>query len=450
MFTLPPEFSKQISEFSSIFSKKVFEHAKVLLLGSLLVVGRRTVCSALRAVGMSEDKRFHKYHRVLSRSKWSCYKASNILLKMLVKYFFNGHENLTFGIDETIERRWGAKIKARGIYRDAVRSSKSHFVKCSGLRWICMMLLTPISWADRIWALPFLSVLAPSERYYKQKGKKHKKMTDMARQMILQLSRWLPDHLITIVADSSYSVFTLLNAVSPYVTMISPLRLDAALYDFVPPRPKGKIGRNRKKGERLIGLEQILNDPSTKWTEIIIPKWYDKENVKMLICSACCIWYKGGEPPVKIRWVLLKDPSGKIKSRALLCTDLDLEPKKIINEFIKRWTVEVTFEQVRAHLGVETQRQWSDKAIARTTPILMALFSIITIWADQLNVKGFIHIKPSAWYLKEQPCFSDAIAAVRQQIWRNNKFLTSVFKGDDNNLKTKLLRHLVFMATRAA
>ena len=450
MFTLPSEFSKQISEFSSIFSKNVFKHLKILLLGSLLVVGRRTVCSALRAVGLSTEKRFHKYHRVLSRAKWSPYKASNILLKMLVKYFFKGEQRLTFGIDETIERRWGAQIKARGIYRDAVRSSKSHFVKCSGLRWICMMLLTPISWADRVWALPFLSVLAPSKRYYEQKGKRHKKMTEMARQMILQLSRWLPNHVITIVADSSYSVFTLLNAVKPFVTMITPLRLDAALYDFVQPRPKGKKGRNRKKGERLIGLEEILNDPNTKWTEIIIPKWYDKENVKMLICSACCIWYKGGEPPVKIRWVLLKDPAGKIKSRALLCTDLDLEAKQIIDEFIKRWTVEVTFEEVRTHIGVETQRQWSDKAIARTTPILMALFSLISIWADQLNNKGLLHIKPSAWYPKRHPTFSDAIAAVRQQIWRSNEFLTSAFKDDDNNLKANLLRHLVFMATRAA
>jgi len=313
-----------------------------------------------------------------------------------------------------------------------------------------MMLLTPISWADRIWALPFLSVLAPSKRYYEKKGKRHKKMTDMARQMILQLIRWLPNQQITIVADGSYSVFTLLDSVNSYVTMISPLRLDAALYGFVPPRPKAKRGPNRKKGERLRNLDQILNDPNTKWREITIPKWYDRENIKMLICSACAIWYKGGEPPVKIRWVLLKDPSGEIKSRALLCTDLELAPKMIINEFIKRWTVEVTFQEVRAHLGVETQRQWSDKAIARTTPILMALFSIITIWADHLNNKGLIYIKPTAWYLKKQLTFSDAIATVRQQIWRNNKFLTSVFKDDDNNLKTKLLRHLVFMATTAA
>ena len=155
MFTLPSEFSKQISEFAPLFSKKVFEHAKVLLIGSLLVVGRRTVCSALRAVGLSEEKCFHKFHRVLSLAKWSCYKASRSLLLILVEHFFNNSSPLVFGIDETIERRRGAEIKAKGIYRDPVRSSKSHFVKCSGLRWISFMLLTPISWANRVWAYLF-------------------------------------------------------------------------------------------------------------------------------------------------------------------------------------------------------------------------------------------------------------------------------------------------------
>lgn len=450
MITLPEEFHEQISAFSPLFSKKVFEHAKVLLVGALSIVGRRTVCGALRAVGLSHEKRFHKYHWVLSGAKWSCHKASKVLLMLLVDYFFKGHDRLTFGIDETLERRWGRKIKARGIYRDAVRSSKSHFVKCSGLRWICMMLLTPISWADRIWALPFLSVLAPSERYSTEHRHRHKKMPHWARQMILQLHRWLPNKLLVIVADSSYAVLELLDSVRSYVSMITPLRLDAALYDFVPPRPAGKRGRNRKKGERLMSLKQKLDDPKAEWRKITIPKWYDKENVEMLICTGCALWYKGGQPAVPIRWVLLKDPKGVIKSKALLCTNMDFSAKEIVDEFIKRWTVEVTFEEVRAHLGVETQRQWSDKAIARTTPILMALFSLVSIWADMLNNKGLLQIKPCAWYKKTKPTFSDAIAAVRQFIWRKNKFLSSVFRGDDNNLKSEWLRHLVFMATRAA
>jgi len=450
MFTLPEEFSKQISVFAPLFSKKVFEHAKVLLFGCLLVIGRRTVCSALRAVGLSEEKCFHKYHRVLSLAKWSCYKSAKILLQVLVKHFFNSSEPLVFGIDETIERRRGAKIKAKGIYRDPVRSSKSHFVKCSGLRWISLMLLTPVSWTDRIWALPFFTVLAPSKRYFQKKGKQHKKLTDWARQIMLQLSRWLPNRVIIIVADSSYSVIELLATVRHYVCVITRLRMDAALYDFVPPRPKGKRGPHRKKGARQPTLQQRLDDPTTKWTEITIPQWYGHGAVKMLVATGTAIWYHSGMTPVPLRWVLIKDPSGKIEPSALLCTKLELDISSVINFFIRRWTVEVTFEEVRAHLGVETQRQWSDLAIQRTTPILMAVFSIVTIWADQLNQQNLVLIKPCAWYQKSHPTFSDAIASVRIHIWRNQKFSMSLFRDNIYNLNLKWINHLFFMATRAA
>ena len=451
MMTLPKEFSKQISEFAPLFSKKIFEHAKVLLTGSLLVIGRRTVCSALRAVGLHREKRFHKYHRVLSLAKWSCYKAAQVLVLLLVEHF--GADNscpLVFGIDETIERRRGAKIKAKGIYRDPVRSSKGHFVKCSGLRWISLMLLTPISWANRVWALPFLTVLAPSKRYHQQQGKRHKKLTDWARQMMLQLSRWLPNRLIVIVADSSYAVIELLASVRQHVCVITRLRLDAALYDFVPPRPKGKRGPNRKKGARLKNLQELVDDPTTQWTKVIIPQWYNHGSVQMLVATGSAIWYHSGMTPLPIRWVLIKDPKQKIRPTALLCTKLDLDTKQIINFFIQRWTVEVTFEEVRAHLGVETQRQWSDLAIARSTPVLMALFSLITIWADELNKHRPISIKPCAWYQKSHPTFSDAIASVRRHIWRENYFSMSSFEGHMYNLNSRWLCLLIDSATRAA
>lgn len=450
MFTLPSEFSKQISEFAPLFSKKVFEHAKVLLIGGLLVVGRRTVCSALRAVGLSHDKQFHKYHRVLSLAKWSCYKAARILLLMLVNRFYKSSEPIVFGIDETIERRRGAKIKAKGIYRDPVRSSKSHFVKCSGLRWISFMLLTKISWADKVWALPFLTVLAPSERYHKKRGKRHKKITDWARQMMLQLSRWLKGRQLVIVADSSYAVIEMLAAVRQHLCVITRLRLDAALYDFVPLRPKGKRGPYRKKGERLDNLQQLIDHPATLWSQLTIPKWYGHGAVAILVATGTAIWYHRGMTPLPIRWVLIKDPTGKIKTSALLSTNLDFTEQQIIDFFIQRWTVEATFEEVRAHLGVETQRQWSDLAIARTTPVLMALFSLITLWADDLVKQNLLVTKPTAWYQKSHPTFSDAIASVRRQIWRKQNFSTSAFKDDIYNLNSDWLSLLVDMATRAA
>lgn len=450
MITIPKEFSQQISAFAPLFRKKVFEHAKVLLTGSILTVGRRTVCGVLRTMGLQGEQPFHKYHRLLSQSKWSTHQAARIVLQLLVDRFVKPNEPLVFGIDETLERRWGRKIKARGIYRDAVRSSQSHFVKASGLRWMCLMLLLPLSWAGRVWALPFLTVLAASERYYEQKGKKHKKLTDWARQMILQLKRWLPDRQLIVTADASYACYHLLDAVRTCACMITRLRLDARLFDFPPPRPKGKRGPNPKVGQKQPTLQQRLDDPNTQWQTWTINQWYGQKQKIVQIASGKALWYKSGYPIVPIRWVLIKDPHGQLEPVALLCTDLELKPLDVICFFIRRWTVEVTFEEVRAHLGVESQRQWSDKAIARTTPTLMALFSIVTLWADKLHADGKLLVPTCAWYQKPHPTFSDAIASVRRQIWRNQKFLTSYLEDDVHNLSADSLEPLIALAIRSA
>jgi hypothetical protein len=174
MSTLPAGFAKLILPFACLFSKRVFQSAQVLLAGAILAPGKRTVTSVLRIMGLSQERHFQTYHRVLNRAVWSSLAASRILLQLLVRAFAP-EGPLVFGLDDTIERRWGARIAARGIYRDPVRSSRSHFVKVSGLRWLCMMLLVPIPWAARVWALPFLTALCPSQRYHDSQGKRHKK-----------------------------------------------------------------------------------------------------------------------------------------------------------------------------------------------------------------------------------------------------------------------------------
>jgi hypothetical protein len=174
--TLPPKMVQALAPFAPLFSKRVWQHAQLLLVGAILTPGRRTVSSALRAMGLDQYERFHRYHRVLSRARWSSLVASRILLGLLLEAFV-GEGPIILGIDETLERRWGKKISARGIYRDPVRSTHENFVKSSGLRWVCVMLLVEIPWASRVWALPFLSVLAPSERYAAKRGRRHKKIT---------------------------------------------------------------------------------------------------------------------------------------------------------------------------------------------------------------------------------------------------------------------------------
>jgi hypothetical protein len=225
--TLPTMMIRVLAPFAPLFSKRVWEHAQVLLAGAILAPGKRTVSSALHAMGLSQEKRFHRYHRVLSRASWSSREVGRVLLGLLVEMFMPEGDPLVVGIDETLERRWGKKIAAKGVYRDPVRSSHENFVKSSGLRWVCVMLLVEIPWASRVWALPFLSVLAPSERYAAARGRRHKKITEWAWQLLLLVRRWHPQREIVAVADSTYASLKLLfrcRSLSTPVTFIT--RLD--------------------------------------------------------------------------------------------------------------------------------------------------------------------------------------------------------------------------------
>jgi hypothetical protein len=341
---------------------RTWQTAQMLLLGALLVPGQRTVCSILRIVGLRQERHFVTWHRVLNRAVWDNRLAAHLLLDLLVKRF-TPIGPVLLGVDDSIERRRGKRISAKGIYRDPVRSSRSFFVKASGLRWLSLMLLSPMPWAGRVWALPFLTVLAPSQRYCEARGLRHKTLTDWARQVALQARRWLPGREIVLLGDSSFAVLDLLAVLIRHgVIGVTRLRLDAALYKPAPPRQPGAKGRPRKKGDRLPSLAQVLMDATTGWQPVTVSNWYGTPERCLEICSQTAVWCHSGQTPLLIRWVLLRDPLDKFEPQALLCTDPTRDPLCVIGWFVQRWSVEVTFREVRDHLGFESQRQWSDPA----------------------------------------------------------------------------------------
>lgn len=417
MSTLPMEYIMIFGSFARLFSKRIWKYAKILLMGAMLAPAERTVTATLRVMGLSLEKHFQNYHRVLNRARWSSWEASRILLGLLISTFAM-RGPVILGLDDTIERRRGAKIKAKGIYRDPVRSSHGHFVKASGLRWLSLMLLAPIPWAARTWALPFLTVLAPSERYYQGKARRHKKLTEWAYQMILQTRRWLPNRQLVVTADSSFAVIELLwqlRQLKNPVCVITRLRMDAALYEPVKRMP-GQKGRPRKKGKRLPTLEKIAEDKHTHWQGLTVQEWYGEKNRKIEITSGTAVWYHSGQPALPIRWTIVRDPKQLFKTQALLCTDLNLSAEQIVHWFPRRWQVEVTFHEVRTHLGVETQRQWADLSILRITPALLSLFSVVTLLANVHAQKQNLPIPQTAWYVKKLPTFSDALNIVKQTL----------------------------------
>ena len=450
MLRLPARFAAVILCFAPLFRQHTWRHAEVLLIGAILVPGQRTVTSILRISGLCRERRFVNYHRVLNRAAWSGRAAARLLLGLLLDAFVP-HGPVLLGLDDTIERRRGKRISAKGIYRDPVRSSRGHFVKASGLRWLSLMLLVPISWAGRVWALPFLTTLAPSERYCREHGRRHKKLTDWGRQLVLQARRWMPGRSLVLVADSSFAALELLaSLVQQGVTCVTRLRLDAALYTPAPPRQPKTLGRPRTKGERLPTLAKVLADQTTTWQRVVVPDWYGESERVVEICSDTAVWRHSGLPVVPIRWVLLRDPGRRFDPQALLCTDLAQEPLQIVRWFAQRWQLEVTFREVRDHLGIETQRQWSDKAIARTTPCLLGLFSVVTLLATRLSRHANLQVSAAAWYRLQRPTFADTLAAVRQQIWREQGFLTSRHASKPTKLRPALRDGIVHALCYAA
>ena len=271
--------------------------------------------------------------------------------------------------------------------------------------------------------------------------------------MILQLRRWLPNRPLVLVGDSGYAVLDLLHfcqSLREPVTFITRLRLDAGLYAPAPPRRPGQNGRPRVKGARLPTLKELLDRPTLAWTSQPVG-WYDGSVRTLELASQTAVWYHCGKPPVPIRWVLVRDPRGQLATRALLCTDPAMAPVRILKWFVLRWQLEVTFQEVRAHLGVETQRQWSDRAITRTTPALMGLLSWITLAAHSMQKRHPLKHRRAAWYPNATPTFVDAIALVRRHLWLASAgFSTSFPHPDDEKAPGPLYARFLDSLTYAA
>ena len=454
MPTLPAVIVTLLLPFEHLFDPRTWRKAQLLAVGAILSPGKRTVSSALNILGIGQHGDFAIYHHVLNRAQWSPLRLSRVLLLLVVGRLGSSTEPLVFGIDETVDRRWGRKIAAKGRYRDPVRSTDDQVVMTPGLQWVSLMLLTRIGWAGRHWALPFLTALVVSARYDRRKGRRHKTVTDYAQQMLVCRRRWLPDRDLVVVADGGYAKREFLRhcqGMSKPVVVVTKLRKDASLHQPAPARRPGQIGRPRVVGARLPNPTAVLDDPATQWTPYRATG-SDGSTTMVELASGVALWCHGGPPRLPIRWVVVRYLAERRGPYALLCTDVAAEPLRILQWYLLRWQVEVTFEELRAHLGMETQRQWSERAIARTTPALFGLFSVVTLAADILiGQQGGMAPRTTAWYDKTSPSFADAIALVRRHLWvQQGTFMPSEREHESIKVPRLLYRRMLDTLAYAA
>lgn len=455
MLDLPAPILNVFAFFSPLFSRSIFYRLCSLLQAHILCNGRRTITQLLRTLGLSHANNYSKFHWVFSNAKWSAFKASKILFLRIVS-LLSDEEEVVIPIDTTIERRKGPKIKSLGRQRDAVRSTKSRKVLTIGLQWLVASVSLKIPYCSRCWALPFFTQLIPPKRPLStsknradlKENKRHKKLTVWAAQLPSIIRKWLGKRKkFVIVADQAFACYKIAHAcIKAGGALVSRLRMDARIFDFPSPTPF-RLGRPRLVGKRQPLFSELLKDTVLHWEEIEV-SWYGGKKKRLFVYQRTSLWYAYGIPPVTIRWVLVKDPQDELDPIVLFSTNIEHSAARIIEIFVLRWQLEVTFEESRRHLGIETQRQWADKAIERTTPCLYASFSLITLMAVGLarENQGKIPIQKTAWYRKDHVTFSDALALVKTCILKR-KYLSKFAKKGE--LGKRELEDLIYQAAAA-
>lgn len=446
---LPPMFMTWLAPFRCCFQERTWRRVLVLLVGTLLAHGRRTVTAALRQMGHQDDPHFSSYHQVFNRASWSLTQASPIRFRLLVHAFCAQEQRLIIALDETLERRWGPKIRLTGLYHDAVRSTR-RFTYCTyGLRWLVAALVVEVPWTKQRWALPFLTPFAPSPAVSEQMGRRHKTVPERAGHLAALLRRWCPARPLVLVGDGASSVLDWgLTGRRYQVTLVAPLRLDACVFAPPPPRRPRQEGRPRIVGAKLPTGEQLLADEQTTWQAAKL-RWDDGTLHTLEWVSGTGLWDPGGQPPLPRRYVVTRDPADKCQPKAYLCTDPDMEALDVLGCCLRRWPIEVTFEEARAHLGIQTQRQWSDRAILRETPGLLGLYSLVALWGLALYQQDQVCIQQAAWYHKTSATFSDVLFAVRAQLWKAQSFCASAANPDLVKIPPDLLARLMWSACAA-
>jgi DDE superfamily endonuclease len=392
----------------------------LLAVGAILTTGRRTVTRLLATMGSLAQGHFSDYHRVFSRASWPTWAVGKVLARLVLE-LLPPDEPVVVAGDDTVAQHRGKHVYGKGRHRDAVRSSHAHTVWKWGHKWVTLAILVPLPFVRRRWALPVLSVLYRPEDLNQAEGRRHRTPPALVRQLLAVLIHWFPERKFVLVADGSYATHELARFCHRHrrhVTFVSRFYAAANLYD-PPPAYRGK-GRPRVKGAKRPAPQQVV--AARKRLQRALVRWYGGQQRRIGLVSDTGHWYKAGAGLVPVRWVFVRDQQGTHRDEYFFTTDPTLAPEQIVSWYTQRWSIETTYQELRAHLGFETTRQRVAASVLRTGPCLLGLFSVISLtYAAHLRDHR-PRLQCHSWYAKEEPTFADALTAVRRLFWEGTIF----------------------------
>jgi hypothetical protein len=453
MVSLSRSLQEMMWIFAPAFSAPTFENVLVLFVGAIMSRRDRTVSGMLRGAGFLACKQFTTYHRVLSQRKWDLLLLA-FLLASLVIASLSPDQPVVCVVDDTTIRRWGKKVYGKACHRDAVRSTRKQVVHCWGHKWVVLALLVPMPFTQRRWALPVLPLLYRPQAQEEGEGKRHNTCIDWARKGSAFLLRKFPTRHFILIGDGGYSslVFALwCSQLKDRITLISRFYKEAALYAPPPPRKKGQRGRPPKKGERLLSPQQEADLADAAWTSKEVA-WYQQTTKEIEYISKKALWYQRGHDPVPIRWVFVRytDENDTLKEECYFSTNPKMKPKQIVEHYVTRWNIETTFQESRAHLGVETLENYCENAVKRTVPALWALFTLIALWFRRQWQLNPPQLQSAPWYRKKEPTFSDALVAIRVELLHHTFFAQPPYQAGVDLIPVPLRDFLIQSIVQAA
>lgn len=437
LLTLPPAAEPLIESFRGAFTRPTFRRFVVLMVGSIVTFGRRTVSRILWTLGPAAAPRHPcSYHRLLSRARWSLWPLGKALAAMVLELVPEG-EPVRCPVDDTVTRHKGKQVYGKGCHRDAVRSRGDRTAKAWGHKWVVLTVLVALPFTRRRWALPVLCALYRVPKVDQEEGRRHKTPCDLARGMIAAMLHWFPERRFVLLGDAGFASHELAFFCHRHrrrLTLIArapdPRLTLHALYAHGTPcrqtlwrrRHLGVRPRCRKGRKLPAPADTVAAARHGRPLPQVELQWYGQSRRVMELLSACGGWYRGRgngtAALVPIRWVYTREPGGT-REDWFFCTDPTVAPARIVEAFAGRWSIEVTFEEARAHLGLETPRQRCERSVLRTTPCLLGLFSLVSLIFAQLWQHGGANRRThqTPCYHKTEPTFADALYAVRRTLW---------------------------------